>query len=136
MKLTSPNPHPNPCFLRLCPNQHRARHQTTRSSPCTLTPLKLFKPATPKSTYPASPLPSHGCPGSPLPNRPCSFPTWSCTARPHLLGTVTNYLSVAVVSLSAGLTKWNVIRVKNNTFRATASHASVSPSTVFPYPIC
>lgn len=38
MKLTSPNPHPNPCFLRFCPNQHRVRQQTTRSSPCTLTP--------------------------------------------------------------------------------------------------
>ena len=55
-RLTSPNPSPIPFCLgilsygtpSLCPNHPRARHQTSRGNPYTLSPPKLFNLAIPK----------------------------------------------------------------------------------------
>lgn len=70
----------------------RARQQTTRSSPYTPSPLKLFKLADHEPAYPASPVPFHenhneDFPTVPLdlplpPNRLCCFPLWFCMACP------------------------------------------------------
>ena len=41
------------------PNHSRARHQTTRGSPYTLSPPKLFNLVNPKPAYPATPIHPH-----------------------------------------------------------------------------